>query len=86
MSETTATPISGAQYIARSLKAQGVKVVFGLVGIPVVEISQALINEGVQFIAFRHEQSACYAASAYGSFSLPHTYIFNYINPLVFIN
>ncbi|OMJ16736.1 2-hydroxyacyl-CoA lyase 1 [Smittium culicis] len=83
MSETAATPISGAQYIARSLKAQGVQVVFGLVGIPV--ISQALINEGVQFIAFRHEQSACYAASAYGSTSLSHIPLKS-INPLDLIN
>lgn len=57
---------SGAQVIARALKRMGVTVVFGIVGIPIVEVGDALIREGVRFVAFRNEQSAAYAASAYG--------------------
>ncbi|OLY80394.1 2-hydroxyacyl-CoA lyase 1 [Smittium mucronatum] len=68
MADSTSSPstITGAQYIARALKSQGVTVVFGLVGTPVVEISDAMISEGIRFISFRHEQSASYAASAWG--------------------
>ncbi|CED84115.1 2-hydroxyacyl-lyase [Phaffia rhodozyma] len=58
----TAT-LSGSQIIARSLKDQGVQVIFGLVGIPVAE---ACIAIGIRFISFRNEQAASYAASAYG--------------------
>ncbi|PVU97221.1 hypothetical protein BB560_005753, partial [Smittium megazygosporum] len=56
----------GAQLIAQALKAQNVSVVFGIVGIPVVEIGEALIASGIKFIAFRNEQAASYAASAWG--------------------
>ncbi|KAI8379040.1 thiamine pyrophosphate enzyme, N-terminal TPP binding domain-containing protein [Blakeslea trispora] len=60
---------SGADVIAQSLKIQGVQVVFGIVGIPVVEIAEACIAIGIQFIGFRNEQSAAYAASIYGYLS-----------------
>ncbi|KAI7850953.1 thiamine pyrophosphate enzyme, N-terminal TPP binding domain-containing protein [Circinella umbellata] len=65
-STSTAT---GAELIAATLKHQGVKVVFGIVGIPVVEVAEACIAAGIRFIAFRNEQSAAYAASAYGYLS-----------------
>ncbi|KAL8819694.1 MAG: hypothetical protein Q9191_007679 [Dirinaria sp. TL-2023a] len=57
---------TGAQVIARSLRDLGVTVLFGIVGIPVVEIAEEAINLGIRFIAFRNEQAAGYAASAYG--------------------
>jgi 2-hydroxyacyl-CoA lyase 1 len=59
-------PSTGAQLIAKTLKKLGVTVVFGIVGIPIVEVGDALIKQGIKFIAFRNEQSASYAASAYG--------------------
>lgn len=43
-----------------------VQVVFGIVGIPVVEFAQELQEVGIRFIGFRNEQAASYAASAYG--------------------
>lgn len=55
-----------AQIIARSLRDLGVTVLFGIVGIPVVEIAEEAINLGIRFIGFRNEQAAGYAASAYG--------------------
>ncbi|PVU84729.1 hypothetical protein BB561_007026, partial [Smittium simulii] len=58
--------LTGAQLIASSLKVQGVSVVFGIVGIPVVEIGEACTAAGIRFIAFRNEQAAGYAASAWG--------------------
>ncbi|KAI4236848.1 MAG: hypothetical protein L6R40_006037 [Gallowayella cf. fulva] len=57
---------TGAQIIARSLRDLGVAVIFGIVGIPVVEIAEEAINLGIKFIGFRNEQAAGYAASAYG--------------------
>ena len=60
---TTAT---GAQLIARSLRDLGVTVIFGIVGIPVVEIAEEAINLGIRFVAFRNEQACSYAASVYG--------------------
>ncbi|KAH3687417.1 hypothetical protein WICPIJ_001594 [Wickerhamomyces pijperi] len=57
---------TGAKIIAQTLKKLGVTVVFGIVGIPIVEVGEAFITEGIRFISFRNEQSAAYAASAYG--------------------
>lgn len=59
-------PQTGAQVIAQALHDLGITVVFGLVGIPVVEIAEEAIKLGIRFIAFRNEQAASYAASAYG--------------------
>lgn len=60
------TTYSGAQLIAHTLKDLGVEVIFGLVGIPVVQIAEEAIALGIRFIAFRNEQAASYAATAYG--------------------
>ena len=57
---------TGAQIIARALRDLGVTVLFGIVGIPVVDIAEEAINLGIRFIGFRNEQAASYAASAYG--------------------
>jgi 2-hydroxyacyl-CoA lyase 1 len=57
---------TGAVLIARALHELGVKVIFGLVGIPVVQIAEESIALGIRFIAFRNEQAASYAATAYG--------------------
>ena len=56
--------ITGAQVVAKALKQQGVNEMFGLVGIPVVPISFAAQEEGIEFIGVRHEQAAGYAAQA----------------------
>jgi len=67
MSNThTPSPCTGAELIANTLKSLGVTVIFGIVGIPVVEIAEACSSLGIRFIAFRNEQSASYAAQAYG--------------------
>lgn len=52
--------------IAKTLQELRVKVVFGLVGIPIVQIAEEAIALGIRFIAFRNEQAASYAATAYG--------------------
>lgn len=62
----TMAVVTGAQLIARSLRDLGVTVIFGIVGIPVVEIAEEAINLGIRFVAFRNEQACSYAASVYG--------------------
>src|SRR5271170_6558088 len=58
--------MTGAQLTAETLKSLNVDVIFGIVGIPIVEIAEACIALGIRFVAFRNEQSAGYAAQAYG--------------------
>lgn len=61
-----ASPTNGSQLIAQSLKSLNVQVIFGIVGIPVIEVAEACIALGIKFVSFRNEQAASYAASAYG--------------------
>ncbi|XP_016075213.1 PREDICTED: 2-hydroxyacyl-CoA lyase 1 isoform X2 [Miniopterus natalensis] len=58
--------VSGATVIAQALKAQDVKYMFGIVGIPVTEIAIAAQQLGIRYVGMRNEQAACYAASAVG--------------------
>ncbi|KAG0175565.1 hypothetical protein DFQ28_008856 [Apophysomyces sp. BC1034] len=69
MSEHSSSSATGAELIAAALKHQGVDVIFGIVGIPVVEVAEACQAAGIRFIGFRNEQSAAYAATAYGYLS-----------------
>jgi len=57
--------IAGAELVAETLHLLQVHVVFSIVGIPVVEITEACITGGIRFIAFRNKQSASYPAQAY---------------------
>lgn len=57
---------TGAHLIAQTLVALEVSVIFGIVGIPVIEVAEACIAAGIRFVSFRNEQAASYAASAYG--------------------
>ncbi|KAF2239483.1 hypothetical protein EV356DRAFT_528081 [Viridothelium virens] len=58
--------IYGAKLIAQALHDLGVKVIFGLPGLPVTDIAQEGLYLGIRFISFRNEQAAVYAATAYG--------------------
>ncbi|XP_028985843.1 2-hydroxyacyl-CoA lyase 1 [Betta splendens] len=58
--------VTGAQLIAESLKAQQVQYLFGIVGVPVIEVAMAAQAEGIKYVGMRNEQAACYAASAVG--------------------
>ncbi len=58
--------VDGATLIARSLKQQGIDHLFGVVGFPVTPIAAAAQAEGVAYIGMRNEQTASYAAQAYG--------------------
>src|SRR5438093_6796935 len=58
--------VDGATLIARSLKQQGIDHLFGVVGFPITAIAVAAQKEGVAYLGMRNEQSASYAAQAYG--------------------
>lgn len=49
--------MEGCNVLAESLQSQGVQYVFGIVGIPVVELGLALQAAGVHYIGMRNEQS-----------------------------
>lgn len=61
--------MNGSQVIAEALHSLGVEHIFGIVGIPVIDVADACIARGIKFIGFRNEQSASYAASIYGYLS-----------------
>lgn len=62
----TAIMVYGAKMIAQSLNDLGVRVIFGVPGLPVTDIGQEGLYLGIRFISFRNEQAAVYAATAYG--------------------
>ena len=49
--------VHGAAILAESLKQQGVECVFGVVGIPVVELAIAMQDAGIRYIGTRNEQA-----------------------------
>ena len=49
--------MEGCDVLAQSLRSQGVQYVYGIVGIPVIEVGTALQTAGVHYIGMRNEQS-----------------------------
>ncbi|XP_019868137.1 2-hydroxyacyl-CoA lyase 1 [Aethina tumida] len=58
--------VDGNTVLAQALKDQGIEYVFGIVGIPVIELSMALQQVGIHYVGMRNEQAACYSAQAIG--------------------
>jgi len=58
--------MEGHRLLAKCLKHHGVQYMFGVVGIPVVEVAMSAMAEGIHYIGMRNEQAACYAAQAIG--------------------
>ncbi len=58
--------ITGAALLARSLKAQGVDYLFGVVGFPITAFAAQAQRAGITYIGMRNEQAASYAAQAAG--------------------
>uniref|UniRef100_A0A0L8H6M3 2-hydroxyacyl-CoA lyase n=1 Tax=Octopus bimaculoides TaxID=37653 RepID=A0A0L8H6M3_OCTBM len=63
---TEAEELDGATILANALKQQGIEYVFGIVGVPVIEVAMAMQTAGIKFVAMRNEQAASYAASVIG--------------------
>lgn len=61
-----AAVVDGNLLAARALALAGVSHMFGVVGIPVTSFAARSVALGIRFVAFHNEQSAGYAASAYG--------------------
>ncbi|EFN63107.1 2-hydroxyacyl-CoA lyase 1 [Camponotus floridanus] len=57
---------TGNQIMAEALKKQGLNYVFGIMGHPVIDLAISMQAVGLQYLGFRNEQAACYAAQAYG--------------------
>lgn len=57
---------TGNQIVAEAFKDQGVEYVFGIMGHPVIDLALCMQSAGLQYLGFRNEQAACYAAQAYG--------------------
>ena len=49
--------MTGASLLASALKCQGVEYMFGVVGIPVIEVAGAAQAEGIKYIGMRNEQA-----------------------------
>ncbi|KAJ8288093.1 hypothetical protein COCON_G00007520 [Conger conger] len=58
--------VTGAQIIAEALRDQNVEYMFGIVGVPIMEVAMAAQAAGIKYVGMRNEQAACYAASAIG--------------------
>ena len=55
---------NGASLLASALKTQGVEYMFGVVGIPVVEVAGAAQAEGIKYIGMRNEQAVSISLSS----------------------
>ena len=53
-------------YLARTLLANGIRNMYGVVGIPVTDFARIAQDMGMRFIAMRHEEDAVNAAAAEG--------------------
>lgn len=58
--------LKGCQAVAKALRAQGISEVFGVIGIPVVELCFRIQEEGIAYYGVRHEQAAGFAAQGLG--------------------
>ena len=62
--------LNGASLLASALKSQGVEYMFGVVGIPVIEIAVAAQAEGIKYIGMRNEQAVRNSPALTGYFIL----------------
>ncbi|KAL6314356.1 hypothetical protein AAG906_021066 [Vitis piasezkii] len=60
------TLVDGNLLAAKAFAAAGVTLMFGVVGILVTSFAKRAVSILIRFLAFHNEQSAGYAASAYG--------------------
>lgn len=57
--------MKGAQALIKSLEAEGVKIIFGIIGGAVLDIYDEFPNSEIRHILVRHEQVAAHAAEGY---------------------
>lgn len=59
--------MQGFEVVSNSLKKNGIEYIFAVVGIPVIQLAEDCQKKGVRVICTRNEQSAAYAANAWGN-------------------
>lgn len=59
------TKVDGGDLVMKALKREGVELVFGLPGGPILELFRASATEGIRSIGVRHEQAAAFMAQAW---------------------
>lgn len=60
------TEFNGGQLAAKQIKQAGIDTAFGVVAGPMIEVMAGMQAEGIKVVNCRHEESACFAASAWG--------------------
>ena len=60
------TEHNGGRIAAKQLKLAGIDTAFGVVAGPMIEVMAGMQQEGIKVVNCRHEESACFAASAWG--------------------
>lgn len=58
--------VSGAETLVMALKKNGVKRIYGLIGIPVTDFARLAQNEEIDYVGFRREDAAVNAAAIAG--------------------
>ncbi|MGH8687871.1 MAG: oxalyl-CoA decarboxylase [Burkholderiales bacterium] len=58
--------VDGFQLVIDALKLNGIDTIYALPGIPITDLTRRAQADGLRVLAFRHEQSAGYAASIAG--------------------
>ncbi|MEO8539440.1 MAG: thiamine pyrophosphate-binding protein [bacterium] len=58
--------VNGGRLAAMQLKQAGIDTAFGVVAGPMIEVMSGMEREGIKVVNCRHEESACFAASAWG--------------------
>jgi oxalyl-CoA decarboxylase len=64
--ETTAALTDGYHLVVDALKLNGVRTLYGVVGIPITDLARIAQASGIRYIGFRHESDAGHAAAAAG--------------------
>jgi len=59
------TVLTGGQVLVRCLEREGVRVVFGMPGINVLDLYDGLRESSIRHVSVRHEQAAAFMADAY---------------------
>jgi oxalyl-CoA decarboxylase len=60
------TLTDGIHLVVDALKANDVKTIYGVVGIPITDLARLAQGSGIRYIGFRHESDAGHAAAAAG--------------------
>jgi oxalyl-CoA decarboxylase len=64
--DTAAELTDGCHLVVEALKINGVRTIYGVVGIPITDVARVAQASGIRYIGFRHESDAGHAAAAAG--------------------